>query len=221
MLKRLRLLAISTTLAALALFACAPAQHDRATALSLADAAVERPIGGDANAKMASVYTFEAIAPDGAVRWRESVHNVVVDEGLNQLLDKTFKGSGYTAAWFCGLIDNANFGAINNDDTAARITTSAPSHPTTNNWRESTAYSNGSRPTLTLGTVSSQSVSNSASKCAFTINATATIKGAFTVTNSTKGGTTGNLYSATAFASNRDVLSGDTLNVTITLTTSR
>lgn len=188
--------------------------------LAAPDSPALAPQSGD-TARMNSVYVFEALKSDGSLRWTETVHNVVVNEGLDQLLDKTFKGSSYTAAWYCGLVDNANFGAINNDDTAARITTSAPSYPTTNNWRESTAYSNANRPTLTLGTVSSQSVNNSASKCSFTINATATINGAFTVTNNTKGGTSGSLYSVTSFGATRSVLNGDTLNVTITLNTSR
>lgn len=220
MLTSLRRLAVALA-AVLLISACAPQAPDRAMALSTTEASVEKPIGGDAHAVMSSVYEFEAIASDGTPRWRETVKNVVVNEGLDALLDKTFKGSSYTAAWYCGLIDNANFTAINNDDTAARITTGTPSHPTTNNWKESTAYSNANRPTLTLGSVSSQSVSNTASKCAFSINATATINGAFTVSTNTKGGTSGTLYSATSFSGTRSVINGDTLNVTITLNTSR
>jgi hypothetical protein len=62
-------------------------------------------------------------------------------------------------------------------------------------------------------------VDNSASKAQFSINATATIGGAFIVTNSTKGGTTGILYGGGAFTEgNRSVVNGDTLNVTVTLT---
>lgn len=195
---------------------------DHALAAGTSAPSVDAPASPAAGAaRVSSIYDFEAVAPDGTVKWREAVPNTVVDEGLDDLLNKTFKASSYTAAHYCGLIDNANFTAINTNDTAAKITTSAPSFPTTNNWRESTAYSNATRPALTLGTVSSQSVNNSASKCAFTINATATINGAFTVTNSTKGGTSGLIYSATSFAATRSVISGDTLNVTITLSTSR
>ena len=86
-------------------------------------------------------------------------------------------------------------------------------------WTENTTYSESVRQTLTLGSVSGGSVSNSASKAAFTINGTTTVGGAFLVTNSTKGGSTGTLYGGGAFAEgNRSVVSGDTLNVTITLT---
>lgn len=86
-------------------------------------------------------------------------------------------------------------------------------------WTEIQDYSEGVRQTLTLGTVSSQSVSNSASKAVFSINGTATVGGAGICTNSTKGGTSGTLYGAGAFTGgNRSVISGDTLNVTITCT---
>jgi hypothetical protein len=82
-------------------------------------------------------------------------------------------------------------------------------------WTESTAYSNATRPQAVFGTpTSTSSISNSATT--FTINATATIAGAFLVTNSTKSGTTGTLYSAGSFAASRAVISGDSLLVTYT-----
>ena len=59
------------------------------------------------------------------------------------------------------------------------------------------------------------------SATAFSINSvvlpSGTIAGAFLTSNSTKGGSTGTLYSAGSFTTgNRTVLSGDTLNVTYT-----
>jgi len=155
-----------------------------------------------------NVYRFECYDRNGNLKWVEEVPNIVVNVGLNDVLDKYFKGSTYTAAHYVGLVDNASFSAYAAADTMS-------SHA---GWSESTAYSNANRPTLTLGTVASQSVDNSASKAAFNINATATIKGAFVTTNNTKGGTTGTLYGAASFASTRAVENGDTLNVTCTLT---
>jgi hypothetical protein len=60
--------------------------------------------------------------------------------------------------------------------------------------------------------------SNSASPASYTINATATVGGAFLISNNTKGGTTGVLFSASDFSApgDRVVASGDTLNVTYT-----
>jgi hypothetical protein len=82
-------------------------------------------------------------------------------------------------------------------------------------------YSNATRPAATFGTATTADpsvISNSASPAAFTINATATVGGAFLISNSTKSGTTGILFSASDFQSpgDRSVASGDTLNVTYT-----
>jgi hypothetical protein len=52
----------------------------------------------------------------------------------------------------------------------------------------------------------------------FSINATSTIAGAFLASDNTKGGTSGVLFSVSNFTSpgDRNVVSGDTLNVTYT-----
>jgi hypothetical protein len=80
-------------------------------------------------------------------------------------------------------------------------------------WTESTPYS-GNRPTITFGTTSS-TWSNTATAVSFTINATATVAGAFITTVNT--GTSGVLYCASDFSGSRSVVSGDTLNVTATV----
>ena len=85
-------------------------------------------------------------------------------------------------------------------------------------WSEITSFSESNRPTLTLGTVASKSVDNSASKALFTQTATTSIVGAFLATNNTKGGTAGTLYGAVDFSSPQSVVSGDVLLVTVTLT---
>jgi hypothetical protein len=50
------------------------------------------------------------------------------------------------------------------------------------------------------------------------MNSTVTVGGAFLISNNTKGGSTGILFSASDFASpgDRNVVSGDTINVTYT-----
>lgn len=160
---------------------------------------------------------------NGALAWREDVCNLVVNQGLDDILDKYFKGSTYTAGWFVGLIDNTNFGdsppaEILATDTAAKIVqVGSANPPTTNEWEEFDDYT-GDRQALTLGSVSGQSVSNTASKAEFPITAGGTINGAFLVTTDTKNGTSGILYGAASFASPRVVEENDTLNVTVTLT---
>ena len=156
---------------------------------------------------LSTLYTIEAHDADGRLLWRDEVPNLVVTAGLNDSLDKHFKGSSYTAAWYVGLTGNTP--TVDAADTMA-------SHA---GWTEVTAYSEGNRQTLTLGTVSGGSVDNSASKAVFTINANGTaVGGAFVVSNNTKGGTTGVLYGGAAFSANRTLNSGDTLTITVTLT---
>jgi len=154
-----------------------------------------------------NVYKFEAYDADGNLKWTEEAENTVVNVGLNDVLTNYLKGSSYTASFFVGLKDNGSIAAA---DTMS-------SHA---GWTEDTTYSNSTRPALTLGSVASQSVDNSASKAVFNINGSTTIYGAFITTSSTKGGTTGVLFGAADFGASRALLSGDTLNVTCTLTAS-
>jgi hypothetical protein len=158
------------------------------------------------------VYALQCFDKDGNLKWETKSHNLVVNVGLKDMNDKYFTGSTYTAAWFVGLITGPDSGTtFAAGDTAA-------SHA---GWTENTGYSNATRPTATFGaatTADPSVISNSASPASFNINATSVIAGAFLISNSTKGGTTGVLFSASDFQSpgDRSVVSGDTLNVTYT-----
>lgn len=154
-----------------------------------------------------ATYHIKALDKEGRVLWEEDISNLVVTVGKNDVLDKYFKGSSYTAAWYIGLKGSG---------TAAASDTMS-SHPS---WSEVTGYSQSTRPTLTLGTPSGGSVNNSASPATFSINSTVTIAGVFLANNSTKGGTSGTLYSVADFSSARTLANGDSLQVTVTLTVS-
>jgi hypothetical protein len=134
--------------------------------------------------------------------------NLVVNQGKNDILDVYFNGGTATAAasWFMGLISSSGFTSIVAADTAA-------SHA---GWTEFTGYTQSTRPAWGQGAASSQSVTN-ASPVTFDINATGTVNGGFIITNSTKGSTSGKLWSAASFASAVPVTSGDQLKVTYTL----
>jgi hypothetical protein len=172
-----------------------------------AEAKAEMNVGG---LTFVNTYRFEAHDKDGNLLWVEEVHNLVTTEGKNDALSKYFKGSSYTAAWYVGL-------------TGASPTFAAADVMNSHGgWTEVTAYSEGARQTLTLGTPASGSVDNSASKATFTINADGTaLGGGFVTSNSTKGGTTGTLYGGAAFSGGNKTLGNtDTLTVTVTLTQS-
>jgi len=160
-------------------------------------------------AKAGGVFTVQCFDKDGKLKWQAQEHNLVVNVGLKDMNEKYFTGSSYTAAWYLGL-----YGAAASNNPAASDTMS--SHA---GWTEVTAYSESTRPQCVFGTSTTADpsvISNSASVAVFSINGTATVGGAFLTTSSTKGGTTGTLFSAGDFQSpgDRSVVSGDTLNVT-------
>lgn len=157
------------------------------------------------------VYTLQCFDKEGVLKWETKSHNLVVNVGLQDMNTKYFSGSAYTAAWFIGLITGPGSGT----------TFSATDTIASKAWTENTGYSNATRPSATFGTATTADpsvISNSASPASFSINATSVIAGAFLVSNNTKGGTTGILFSASDFQSpgDRSVVSGDTLNVTYT-----
>ena len=177
--------------------------REKSHAVEHAAAALARGAGAEEAVHASGVYTVECVGPDGAVKWRDHFSNLVTTVGRNDALDKHLSGSAYTAAWYLGLISNTSYTAIAAGDTAA-------SHA---GWTESAAYSEATRPAASFAAASAGSKALT-SPAAFSMNATATIKGAFLISNNTKSGTTGILYSAGLFAGgDKAVASGDTLNV--------
>jgi hypothetical protein len=148
-------------------------------------------------------YDVECVGPDGAVKWRQTFRNLVTTEGKNDIINKYFKGSAYTAAWFLGLKGTGS--AVVGDTLASHA-----------GWAEVTPYS-GNRPAITFGTTSGGS--NTANTVSYSCNGSATVAGAFVASVNT--GTSGTLYSAGDFSGGNKVVSnGDTLNVTLTVSAS-
>lgn len=147
---------------------------------------------------------------EGNVKWETEIEdNLVVNVGLKDMNDKYFTGATYNAAWYLGLI------------TGPGVTTSASDTAGSHGWTEFTGYSQSTRPTCSFGaatTANPSVITNSGSPATFSINATGTVGGAFLISNSTKGGNTGVLFSEKAFSSpgDRSVVNGDTLTVTYT-----
>lgn len=179
--------------------------NNRGTAGQRAAPAIRQNVGVHQGARINHHFKLEAFDRDGNLKWVEEFDNLVVNTGLDDYLDKYYKGSAYTAAHYVGLADGTpSFAA---GDTMA-------SHA---GWTEITAYSEANRQTYSPGTVSGQSVDNSASKAVFSINGSTTIGGAFLSTDNTKGGSTGTLVGGNAFTGgDRSLGNGDTLNVTVT-----
>lgn len=141
--------------------------------------------------------------------WTES--NIVVNEGLNYLLNVGLKGDTQITSWYIVTFEN-DF-TPDGDETYA-----------TPGYTECTAIDEATRPVWTGGTVSGQSVDNSGSRATFTYNASKTIYGGALVGGgsaaNTKGDTAGGgkIYCCSRFTSgSKVVLDDDILKVTVTL----
>lgn len=160
-------------------------------------------------------FKVQCLDKDGNLKWELETPNLVVNTGLQYMCGTALTSVAQITSWYIGL-----YGAGASNTPAAGDTMA--SHA---GWTEITPYSNATRPACTFATATTANPSvatNTASPAAFTINATATVGGAFLVSNSTKGGSTGTLFSAADFSSpgDRSVVSGDTLNVTYSLSLS-
>jgi len=155
------------------------------------------------------VFTVTCIGPDGVEKWSDTFHNLVVNQGLQDMNTQYFKGAAYSAAWYLGLVTGPGSG-----NTYAAGNTLA-SHA---GWVENANYT-GTRPAVSFGTATTADpsiISNAAAPVAFSITANAqTIAGAFLC--SVTSGTSGILFSVGNFTGgDKFVDSGDTLNVTYT-----
>ena len=153
------------------------------------------------NLGLKNIWKVTCLDASGNVKWAEEKKNLITTAGLNHILDTQFHASTQVTTWSIGL---KGAGTPAAGDTMA-------SHST---WSEISDYS-GDRKEWTEGAAASGSMTN-ASSVDFTINGTATIAGAFLNTSAT--GTAGTLYGVVDFSSARAVISGDTLQVTVTVT---
>ena len=144
---------------------------------------------------------------EGRVKWEDIAKNLVVNVGLQHILDVLFAGSTQVDPWYVGLTDGTPTVAAG--DTAA-------SHA---GWTEVTAYDEANRQAF-VDVRTGQSVDNSASKAAFTIDTNSTtVGGAFLISDNTKGGSSGTLLCAAAFTGGDKVADdNDTLSVQYTFT---
>jgi hypothetical protein len=156
------------------------------------------------------VFTVTCFDANGNLKWEEQFHNLVVNVGLQDLNTKYFTGSGYTAAWFLGLVDGGTTPTYAAGDTLA-------SHAGWTELTPGTTYS-GNRKSVTFGTATTADpsvITNSASPSVFNVIASATVAGAFLTSASS--GTSGILFSEGNFTGgNKIVANGDTVNVTYT-----
>ena len=155
------------------------------------------------------VFTVTCVGADGKEKWSDKFHNLVVNQGLQDMNSKYFAASGYTAAWYLGLVEGPGSG------TAFAAADTLASHA---GWTElvpGTAYT-GNRKAVTFGTATTADpsvITNSGSPSSFAMLVNSTVvAGAFLA--SVSSGTSGILFSAGDFTGgDKTVDNGDTLNV--------
>ena len=159
-------------------------------------------------------YVVECRRPDGSVRWRERIHNVVTTVGKDLMLDTAFSGSSYTVTGpFAGLISGDSFTGVAASDTMA-------SH---SGWLEAGSANDPTyispRKTIAFNAAASGQISTS-SPFSFSITSVGSIRGIFilygTGAVSTIDDTNGVLYSASVFTTSHTVAVLDTVNVSYT-----
>lgn len=127
-------------------------------------------------------------------QWRKNaliskrrIKNGITNEGLNTLLYIGFQQGG-TPSWYIGLIDGTTPPSLSPSDTMA-------THP---GWTENVDYDETERPEWeTVGSGVGKIISTTFPP--FTMNADSSIAGAFIVSNNTKGGSVGDLWSTGLF----------------------
>jgi len=158
-------------------------------------------------AKFKGIFTLEVFDKNGKKISETKSKNIVVDEGRDSILNVYLHGSTQITTWYCVLFEN-DF-TPDGDETYA-----VPG------YTECEAYDEGTRPEYEEAAASSQSITNTANKAQFTMNASKTIYGAALVGGGTDGNTKGDvagggtLFCAAKFTSSQAVIDGNILNLT-------
>jgi hypothetical protein len=150
---------------------------------------------------------LERLLYGGGQKWVEEYENIVVNEGLDHVLDVILSGGTQDTTWFVGLLAA----------TPSPLATWTATQIASNDF---VAYDESTLQAFTDGGVSGQSLSNSASPATFTISTnSSSIGGAYLIGTNAKSTPAGTLYSAGAFSGgNKAADDNDTLEVTCTFT---
>jgi hypothetical protein len=151
-------------------------------------------------------YTFKQIR-DGVEIDAWEIDNLVVNQGLNDMLSVYFNAGAQKTSWFMSLFQG-NYAPVLTD-TAATWSAAAT---------ECTGITSPTRPAYTPAAPAAQTITNSATPTSFTFNANNTLYGIALASSNVLGGTGGVLFSEVAFAAPKTVQTGDQLLITYSLT---
>ena len=181
------------------------------------DASVTRNAGSGEQFGLEGRYTFACYDKDGNLKWTDGIENLTTNVGRANLLDSYFANTGGGAVVMGLMTENA-------------VPVSTPAYTDTQSshagWFEAGAANaptySGTRktPSFSSATSANPSVLSTASAVVFSMTGSGDVTGAFINIggSSTIDNTTGTLFSAGNFtAGAKSVTSGDTINVTYTL----
>lgn len=138
---------------------------------------------------------------DGQIIAEWDAENLMPSEGAEYILGAAFLPAvAKIGNWFAGLWSGAYAPTVGVEaSTLLSLAT------------EVTAYGGATRPAFAPSVVESDAVSDTTT---FTFSSAVTVNGAFVSSSSTKNGADGTLVSVVRFSTARDMLPGDTLDVT-------
>lgn len=148
---------------------------------------------------------YKVTNPDGSVAQEGSFPNMWPTAALNDILQVYFNASSQRTLWYMGLIDNAGFSALAASDVIT-------SH---GGWVENSNYGAATRPVVSFSGASGGQIATS-SPIAFAITSSVVIRGAFLVSDNTKGGSSGILGPTGLLGSLETLSSGQALSLTYT-----
>ena len=174
---------------------------------------LEKALSQNSGVNIKGYWKVECFDPQGNLKWIEEAHNIVVNVGLNHLLDAVLYAASSFDPWYIGLIDNASAITIAAGDTMA-------SHA---GWTENKNYTlendtDNQRIEYNNAAASSQSTTNSANKAAFKVDTDSqVIAGAFLCNNQDRTQDTGILFCGVEFSGDKNADTDDVLQVTYTI----
>ena len=181
------------------------------------DASVTRNAGSSDQLGLEGRYTFTCYDKDGNIKWTDGIENLTTNVGRANLLDSYFANTGGGAVVM---------GLMTNNAVPASIPAYTDTQASHGGWFEAGSANaptySGTRktPSFSSATSANPSVLSTASAVVFSMTGSGTVTGAFINIGGSSAidNTTGTLFSAGNFtAGSKTVTSGDTINVTYTL----
>lgn len=155
------------------------------------------------------IFTFTHVRNGEVIdSWEQ--RNLVLNAGLDHLLDVTFHGTTAISPWYIGLYSNTY--TPDAGDTSADLGVSYT--------QITTQYDEATRPEYEEAAAAAQVTTNTLNRAVFTFNTGVNVAGAFLISDNVKTNATGMMIAASAHSPSRAMLALDELLVKYEFTAS-